>query len=155
MSINQTHKYLWVQKRNLSDSTILMVDNLIITEGADEYPRHYNHFYKLLSKQKRVYEQEGLIIGRKYRAMSMSGNFNELDDNNRMVPYSYYDDSGNEEDVSLVLMSSQLGYSIPQEDIKLFRKVVTHEHTIRKRMVFGSLAILGLVIGGVLFFMIK
>lgn len=154
MSINQTHKYLWVQKRSLSGSTILIVDNQIITEGAAEYPQHYNHFYKLLSKLKRVYEYDGLIIGRNFKAMSMSGNFNELDDNNRMIPYSYYNDSGYEEDVSLVSMSSQLGYSIPQEDIKLFRNVVSHEHFVKKRMVLVSLVVIGLVIGGMLLSML-
>lgn len=147
--MKKSHTYLWVQKKDHTESNFMVANNRVIKEGDDDYPALYNHYYSLLSGLKRKYEKDGLVISSGFGAVAISGNFNERDVEGRRVPYSFYDESGNGEDTSLVRISSELGYSVPNADIELFRKFVIHKNKRKKTAIYTGIT-LAVILGALL-----
>lgn len=153
-NMKRSHKYLWVQKRDYTESNVLVVNERILREGDDDYPAEYNHFYSLLTSLKRVYEKDGLIVSSGLKAMAISGNYNELDEDERMIPYTYYNDSGENVVPSLQTVSSRLGYSIPTTDIEQFQKAITLQKERKKKVMVCSIAA-AIILVGTLFIIFK
>ena len=143
------HKLVCVQNKDHSEIFFMVANNRLAKEGDDDYPALYNHYYSLLSGLKRKYEKDGLVISSGFRAVAISGNFNERDVEGRRVPYSFYDESGNGEDTSLVRISSELGYSVPNADIELFRKFVIHKNKRTKTAIYTGIT-LAVILGALL-----
>lgn len=128
---------LWIQKRDETESSVIIADGTVYRENDNEYQYIDITLSKKLRGRKWSYLPDMTKISMRWTSVALSGSLEQMDVWGRNMIFTYYQ-HGTKDVVSNIEKQLPKGLSISQDTKKRIDQHIAEKRHLQRKMLFGA-----------------